>query len=87
MNWCHFAVTSYPNQLCLNLSLSQSQLDENSRTIRIQKNLITKYETEKQQLSTTSAGLEVASKAQSTVATQTERVRMELIGNLNGFVF
>lgn len=59
--------------------LLQSQLDENSRTIRIQKNLITKYETEKQQSQTPVAS--PAKKAQlqhTTVATQTERVRREL---------
>lgn len=47
-------------------------MDENARTIRIQKNLITKYETEKH----------VSQKPtvhHSTVATQTERVRTALI--------
>lgn len=60
----------------------QSQLEENSRTIRIQKNLITKYETEKQHVPPTTMLEAATKKSQMTVATQTERVRMGLMCDL-----
>lgn len=78
VSFCHGFACHLTVKLTKSLH-SQSQIDERDRTIRIQKNLITKYETEKQSQMTNS---QIASKSQklaqqTTIATQTERVKRE----------